>query len=179
MKQYLAKKELVRISNDYDIDRAFPLRAEINYLKSPAGGSTVTPSSLSEIIGSVEVPSNTVTPPGGDITTVPLGPANTTDTAVKLQLAELGDESKLHKFKAEFASNKEIVIPSLMNPPIPLAQVLLAFFDVVPIFFIIIFFTSSFIEEKLNRRLGILLSAPSRSAEIILGKMLPPILYIR
>jgi ABC-type Na+ efflux pump permease subunit len=176
LKQYLAKKELVRISNDYDIDRAFPLRVEINYLKSPASGSTVAPSALSEIIGSAEVPSNTVTPPG-DITTVPLGPANTTDAAVKLQLAELGDESKLHKFKAEFASNKEIVIPSLMNPPIPLAQVLLAFFYVVPIFFIIIFFTSSFIEEKLNRRLSVLLSAPIRPAEIILGKMLPYFAY--
>jgi len=176
LKQYLAKKELVRISNEYDIDRAFPLRVEINYLKSPASGSSVAPSSLSEIIGGATAPSATE-PPAGDITAVPLGSTNATDAAVKLQLAELGDESKLHQFKAEFASNKEIVIPSLMNPPIPLAQVLLAFFYVVPIFFVIIFFTSSFIEEKLNRRLSILLSAPIRPAEIILGKMLPYFVY--
>jgi ABC-type Na+ efflux pump permease subunit len=54
---------------------------------------------------------------------------------------------------------------------------LLAFFYIVPIFFIIIFFTSSFIEEKLNRRLSILLSAPVRPIEIILGKMLPYFVY--
>jgi ABC-type Na+ efflux pump permease subunit len=176
LKQYLAKKELVRISNEYDIDSAFPLRVEINYLKSPASSSTVAPSSLAEIIGGATTPSATG-PDSGDITAVPLSPANATDAAVKLQLADLGDESKLHQFKAEFASNKEIVIPSLMNPPIPLAQVLLAFFYVVPIFFIIIFFTSSFIEEKLHRRLSILLSAPIRPAEIILGKMLPYFAY--
>ena len=120
----------------------------------------------------MEAPSNTATPPG-DITAVPLSPANTTDAAVKLQLAELGDESKLHKFKAEFASNKEIVIPSLMNPPIPLAQVLLAFFYVVPIFFIIIFFTSSFIEEKLNRRLSILLLCPYQAGRDNPGENAP------
>ena len=177
LKQYLAKKELVRISNEYDVDRAFPLRVEINYLKSAASGSTLAATvSLSEIIDIAKTPS-TAGPDSGDITDVPLISTNTTDEAVKLQLAELGDESKLHRFKAEFASNKEIVIPSLMNPPIPLAQVLLAFFYVVPIFFIIIFFTSSFIEEKLNRRLSILLSAPIRPAEIILGKMLPYFAY--
>jgi ABC-type Na+ efflux pump permease subunit len=175
LKQYLSKKELVRISNEYDIDRAFPLRVEINYLKSPADNSTA-PGSLSDIIGGATTLSATV-PDSGDITAVSLSPTNATDAAVKLQLADLGDESKLHQFKAEFASNKEIVIPSLMNPPIPLAQVLLAFFYVVPIFFIIIFFTSSFIEEKLNRRLSILLSAPVRPAEIILGKMLPYFAY--
>ncbi len=176
LKQYLAKKELVRISNEYDIDRAFPLRVEINYLKSATNNSTVASASLSEIIGGANTASTTE-PDSGDITAVPLAPTNATDAAVKLQLADLGDESKLHQFKAEFASNKEIVIPSLMNPPIPLAQVLLAFFYVVPIFFIIIFFTSSFIEEKLNRRLSILLSAPIRPAEIIVGKMLPYFVY--
>jgi len=177
LKQYLAKRELVRISNEYDMDRAFPLRVEINYLKAPASGSTSEDSaSLSEIIEGAKPPS-AAGPDSGNITEVPLVSAAATDEAVKLQLAELGDESKLHKFKAEFASDKEIVIPSLMNPPIPLAQVLLAFFYVVPIFFIIIFFTSSFIEEKLNRRLSIILSAPIRPAEIILGKMLPYFVY--
>jgi len=176
LKQYLAKRELVRISNEYDIDRAFPLRVEINYLKSATNNSTLASASLSDIIGNAQT-AVTAGPGSGDITAVPLAPTNTTDAAVKLQLADLGDESKLHQFKAEFASNKEIVIPSLMNPPIPLAQVLLAFFYVVPIFFIIIFFTSSFIEEKLNRRLSILLSAPIRPAEIILGKMLPYFAY--
>lgn len=176
LKQYLAKKELVRLSNEYDINRAFPLRVEINYLKSPEGTSAAAPASLSDIIGTIKAETATG-PDSSSVTEAPIIANAATDAAVKLQVAEIGDESKLHRFKAEFASNKEIVIPSLMNPPIPLAQVLLAFFYVVPIFFIIIFFTSSFIEEKLNRRLSILLSAPIRPAEIILGKMLPYFAY--
>jgi ABC-type Na+ efflux pump permease subunit len=44
---------------------------------------------------------------------------------------------------------------------------------ILPITFISIFFTSSFMDEKSNRRLTILLSAPVTPLQIILGKMLP------
>ena len=64
-----------------------------------------------------------------------------------------------------------------MDPPIPLAQVILAFFYVVPIFFISIFFTSSFMEEKINRKLIVLLSTPVTPFQIIVGKMLPYLGY--
>lgn len=179
LKQYLEKEELVRISNEYDIDRSFPLRVEINYLKSAENSATgATGVSLSDIMDVSRTPSATGADSSGTIiSTAPGDPVRPTDEAVKRQLEDIGNEGRLHQFKAEFASDKEVIIPSLMNPPIPLAQVLLAFFYVVPIFFIIIFFTSSFIEEKLNRRLSILLSAPIRPAEIILGKMLPYFVY--
>ena len=175
LKQYLEQKELIRISNEYDIDRSFPLRVEINYLKSPENSTaTVVQPSLSDIIGLTDSVSDTETGKDSDIIASKTGnSASLSDEAVKLQLKDIGNDSKLHQFKAEFASDKEILVPSLMNPPIPLAQVLLAFLYVVPIFFIIIFFTSSFIDEKLNRRLSILLSAPIRPSEIIIGKMLP------
>jgi ABC-type Na+ efflux pump permease subunit len=77
------------------------------------------------------------------------------------------------KFKAQFVSDKEIIVPSLMNPPIPLSQVILAFMYIVPIFFLGIFFNSSFMEEKTNRKLNILMSTPVTPFEIIVGKMLP------
>ena len=47
----------------------------------------------------------------------------------------------------------------------------------LPITFISIFFTSSFMNEKTNRRLLILLSAPVTPFQIILGKMLPYALF--
>jgi ABC-type Na+ efflux pump permease subunit len=68
---------------------------------------------------------------------------------------------------------EEIVIPSLTPPPLPFAQVLVAMIYILPITFISIFFTSSFMEEKINRRLTVLLSAPVTPFQIILGKMLP------
>lgn len=67
----------------------------------------------------------------------------------------------------------EVIIPSLTPPPAPFTQVLVALIFILPITFISIFFTSSFMDEKLNRRLTILLSAPVTPFQIILGKMLP------
>lgn len=68
---------------------------------------------------------------------------------------------------------EEIIIPSLTPPPAPFTQVLVALLYILPITFISIFFTSSFMDEKVNRRLTILLSAPVTPFQIILGKMLP------
>ena len=68
---------------------------------------------------------------------------------------------------------EEIIIPSLTPPPAPFTQVLVALIYILPITFISIFFTSSFMDEKSNRRLTILLSAPVTPLQIILGKMLP------
>lgn len=96
-----------------------------------------------------------------------------TDSAVLEQLEDFENDNGLPEFKAEFAADEEIIIPSLLKPPIPVSQVLLAFFYIVPIFFVSIFFTSSFMEEKTNRKLIILLSAPITPFQIIMGKMLP------
>ena len=68
---------------------------------------------------------------------------------------------------------EEVIIPSLTPPPAPFTQVLVALLYIMPITFISIFFTSSFMDEKINRRLTILLSAPVTPFQIILGKMLP------
>ena len=74
---------------------------------------------------------------------------------------------------APVAKPEEVIIPSLTPPPAPFTQVLVALIYILPITFISIFFTSSFMDEKVNRRLTILLSAPITPFQIILGKMLP------
>ncbi len=74
---------------------------------------------------------------------------------------------------APLARTEQVIIPSLEPPPVPFTQVVLALIYVLPITFISIFFTSSFMEEKVNRRLTVLLSAPVTPLQIILGKMLP------
>ena len=75
--------------------------------------------------------------------------------------------------EAPVAKPEEVIIPSLTPPPAPFTQVLVALLYIMPITFISIFFTSSFMDEKINRRLTILLSAPVTPFQIILGKMLP------
>ncbi len=225
LQQYLEKQELLRISSEYEIARAFPLRVEIRYLEVPEGSpSTETETSLTDILESTnpttqppdvsepalplepeaprisksppppesEVPgtsetasSETAPPgtpepagiPGETLSKPPPSAVSPTDAAVRQQLAELAGSRRLPEFKAEFVSESDIIIPSLMSPPIPLAQVIITFFYVVPIFFVSLFFTSSFTEEKVNRKLIVLLSAPVTRLQVILGKMLPYLGY--
>lgn len=93
------------------------------------------------------------------------------DAAVQAGLAENG---RLAQFDLV---GDNVLIPSLSEPPIPFAQVIIAFLYVMPIAFISIFFTSSFMNEKLGKRLSVLLSSPARPIEIILGKMLPYMIF--
>ncbi len=74
---------------------------------------------------------------------------------------------------AEAAPDDQVIIPSLMTPPAPFTQVIIALIYILPVTFISIFFTSSFMDEKINRRLIILMSAPITPWQIIFGKMLP------
>jgi hypothetical protein len=104
-------------------------------------------------------------------------PEAASNPAVQQQLENIRSTSKIPEFKAEFVSENDIIVPSLMNPPMPLAQVIIAFLYVIPIFFVSVFFTSSFTEEKVNRKLVILLSTPVSRFEVILGKMLPYFIY--
>lgn len=153
LKQYLENLERSRLIEQYDINQSFPLRVEVGYLST--------------------VPSATPV-----ITAAPAASpfASNTSAAVREQIEELQNGGN-KKFKAEFVSDKEILIPSLMNPPVPLSQVVLAFLYIVPVLFLGIFFNSSFMEEKTNRKLNILMSTPVTPLDIIAGKMLPYVVF--
>lgn len=154
LKKYLEKQELARITTAYAITRAFPLRVEINYLDIPA--------------------SAIVNPPTQVETPAPVAPSTSaSNAAVEAQLKKIETEGQLPEIRLDATSDKEIIIPSLMTPPAPFAQVIVAFLYILPVTFISIFFTSSFMTEKINRRLTILMSTPITPLQIIVGKMLP------
>lgn len=175
--QYLQKQDLLRIAGEYEIDQAFPLRIEIGYLDTEWTGPVTPQTPEAE---SPEATSPPVLPPddspGTPPETVPAAPS-ASDEAVRQQLEDFVKKKQLPEFKAEFVAENDIIIPSLTTPPIPLAQVIIAFLYIVPVFFVSIFFTSSFTEEKVSRKLTVLLSAPVTSLQIILGKMLPYLAY--
>jgi ABC-type Na+ efflux pump permease subunit len=182
--QYLQKQDLLRIASEYNIDQAFPLRIEIGYLDTE-WTSSATPSATvtmeTEETATPETTSPSVTPPPSFSTptpteTIPIV-SSASDEAVREQLNDFAKNKQLPEFKAEFVAENEIIVPSLMTPPIPLSQVIIAFLYMVPVFFISIFFTSSFTEEKVSRKLIVLLSAPVTRLQIILGKMLPYLAY--
>jgi hypothetical protein len=151
LKQYLVKAETSRMILDYDINQSFPLRVEV---RRDTGL------------------------PATNTTSVTVTPAPTVDTSAEVirQIDEAKNGTST-KFKAEFVSDSEVLIPSLMKPAIPLSQVVLAFVYIVPMLFMGIFFNSSFMEEKTNRKLNILMSAPVTPLDIIAGKMLPYVAF--
>ena len=189
VKTYLRTGELQRVAGEYPLNQAFPLRVEVNYLKAPSkalgSASVVTVADIMGGTGKSGTQEGKPIPLESDSTENAQGSSHApgqvivddSDASVRQQLAGLGSAKSLPEFKAEFASDKEVIVPSLMTPPIPLAQVLLAFAYILPIFFISIFFTSGFIEEKLGRKINILLSTPVTPLQVITGKMLPYIGY--
>ncbi len=181
--QYLKKQDLLRIASEYEIDRAFPLRIEIGYVDTEWTGlatpaATVIPGTKES--ASPEGISPYVTPPAASTPTpqeTVSAVSSASDEAVRQQLEDFAKNRQLPEFKAEFVAENETIIPSLMTPPMPLSQVIIAFLYIVPVFFISIFFTSSFTEEKVSRKLIVLLSAPVTRFQVILGKMLPYLAY--
>ncbi len=171
LRQALERQELFRLACQYDIDRAFPLRVEVHRVPAPgtdviAAASTSSPWHLADPRAGTDQPA-----PATD------APAGTSSAVVRGLEGLRGNQASLPDFQAEFVSDSEVIIPSLMEPPLPLAQVVLAFLYVLPIIFASVFFTSSFMEEKLQRKLNILLSAPVTPLQIIIGKMLPYLAY--
>ncbi len=163
LKRYLEQQELARLSTDYTLDQAFPLRIEVNYLTATTtGGAAIETGQLAQLLPT-DVSLSAVT-----------GAAATpeSDAAVRQQLQSAANGA-LPEIRYDPADDKEIIIPSLLTPPLPFAQVLVAFIYILPVSFVSVFFVSSFMEEKINRRLTILLSAPVTPLQIILGKLLP------
>jgi len=179
LKQYLERQELDRITNEYDIDRAFPLRVEVTYLPPADSVPPAREPSLAELIEALR---STSSPAGVDQGTIDTGTpqarhGNYTDAAVKEQIAEMQSDNRLPEIELDFTSDREIIVPSLMSPPLPFWQVAVTFLYVLPVFFISIFFTSSFVDEKIDGRIAVLLSAPLTPFEIIVGKMLPHVAF--
>lgn len=180
--EYLAKQDLLRIAKQYQRERAFPLRVEVVSLERPEPGLS---------IGGEQPPEDTQTSPlpsespatgestpavSGGLSEPTLSAPDAIDAKVKQQL-DTFENGGLSQLREALLSELDIIIPSLTPPPMPLAQVVLVFSYVVPILFVAVFFASSFTEERVSRRLVILLSAPVSPLQIILGKMFPYLVY--
>jgi ABC-type Na+ efflux pump permease subunit len=181
LRRYLERQELTRISDQFDLDRAFPLRIAVTYLDSTPGDTSTPGPSLQELLNA-PAPTNTASSsgaaPSSGETAAPSGQTSSaSDAAVREQLSQAETGNGLPPMKIESTSAQQIVIPSLMNPPVPFMQVILAFLYILPISFVSVFFTSSFMDEKTNRKLTLLLSAPITPFQIILGKMLPYVCF--
>ena len=182
LKRHLERQQLARISTDHELDVAFPLRVQVNYLPAPSGASAEGTMPIGDILEALQpgaaAPAESGSPSEQDTSadSQPTDPGTREQAAaaaVREQVRSVTQGGDLPRIEMEFAADKQTIIPSLMTPPIPFAQVILAFLYVLPVSFISVFFTSSFMSEKTDRRIVVLLSAPISPFQIIIGKMLP------
>jgi ABC-type Na+ efflux pump permease subunit len=77
-------------------------------------------------------------------------------------------ETNIPKLKSE-----EYTIPSKFSPPKLISKIFYGFAFILPLFFVIQTFSSSLIKDKVARRFDVLLSAPIKRYEIVVGMLIP------
>ncbi len=128
VKTYLRTGELQRVAAEYPLNQAFPLRVEVNYLKAPSkalgSASVVTVADIMGGTGKSGTQEGKSIPLEADSTENAQGGSHApgpvivdeSDASVRQQLAGLGSAKSLPEFKAEFASNKEVIVPIVDDP---------------------------------------------------------------
>jgi ABC-type Na+ efflux pump permease subunit len=91
-----------------------------------------------------------------------------------VQGASSGDQlSRYTSILSSDASMGRYKIPSQLSPPLPFDSIVLVFIFIFPLYFTSQFFMMTVMNERLERRGEVLLSAPIRPREIVIGKLLP------
>ena len=90
------------------------------------------------------------------------------DTEKKIEEIITEKKTEIPKPKSQ-----EYSIPSKFSPPKLISKIFYGFAFIVPTYFIMQIFSSSLVEDKIARRYDVLISAPIKRYEIILGKLVP------
>ncbi len=75
-----------------------------------------------------------------------------------------------------FFERQRISTPSHFSAPLPFTAILYAFLFIFPIYFISQFYSTSLMDERSNRKGELVLAAPLRGIDIVVGKTVPYIL---
>ncbi|WP_367344362.1 ABC transporter permease [Methanomethylovorans sp.] len=167
-KVFIAHRETVLASYN-DINNSHPVWVTIHDLDRPESF---------QILGTATQKDGQVSDAGyentGSIGNYKESTATTGQTSHIFSPEELED---LDNSNSKTLFNRQtIATPSYFMPPIPFTAILYSFLFIFPIYFISQFYSSSILEERVNRRCELLLTAPLKSRDIILGKSIPYVL---
>lgn len=71
------------------------------------------------------------------------------------------------------ASDSDYKTPDNFSPPSLMGKMIYAFFFIIPSYFVIQVFSSSLIEDRVTRKIDVLLSTPVSGLKLLIGKMAP------
>ncbi len=167
---YLRDEHRKRIEAEFG-ERAHPVRVSVVYLNPSkvtlpeAEGGEITNEETAETeSGQLSVNKSNESKPSESASKTP----SVTVTAAEVTTTALT--------KAQKEENTSYIPPEDIKTPSLVDRMVLAFLFVIPSYFAVQVFSSSLLEDKLLKRLEVLLSAISRS-NLIFGKMLPYFLF--
>ncbi|WP_340819760.1 ABC transporter [Methanolobus sp. WCC4] len=75
-----------------------------------------------------------------------------------------------------FFEKQTLSTPTNFSPPIPFTAILYAFLFIFPIYFVSQFYSTSLMDERTNRKGELVLAAPLRGRDVVIGKTVPYLL---
>ncbi|MDD1683228.1 MAG: ABC transporter permease [Methanoregula sp.] len=144
-----------------------PQKSELDFLATQSGQSVIT------------APGRQAPVPEGPVAEIPTpSPAlGFTEEELRQELVKTSSaDSQISRYTEVLAvdtSMGNFKTPSQLSPSLPFDSIILIFVFIFPLYFTSQFFMMSIMNERIERRGEVLLSAPVTSPSIILGKMLP------
>lgn len=157
-----------------DINNTHPVWITIHYLERPEAfqvlsGEQRRVATEDETVSTQLSPEEIEVAASGGSITGEVGPGATPSPP---QTAEELDEAQTSKL----FEKQTIATPSNFAPPIPFTAILYSFMFIFPIYFVSQFYSSSIMDERTNKKCELVLVAPLRGADIVIGKTVPYIL---
>ncbi|MCW7077395.1 MAG: ABC transporter permease [Candidatus Syntrophoarchaeum sp.] len=152
-------------SGKFEFYDAFPVWISVEYLEREEG-FTLSAIKENEWIEPENTHHETLLP----TTTYTTGPA----TTARLEDPESSERSE--KLKERLFEGSSSTTPSELTPPLPFRAILISFIFIFPLYFLTQLYSSSIMEERINRRGEFLLVSPIKTWEIVVGKLLPYLL---
>jgi ABC-type Na+ efflux pump permease subunit len=162
-------REIV-LSSYNDINNTHPVWVTVHDLERPQdfqlAGATNT---LDELSRGYNRTAGLENVPGGREATSGTGSVRTGSSTISPEDIEALDAMQ----GKTFFERQTIATPSNFNPPVPFTAILYAFLFIFPIYFVSQFYSTSLMDERTNRKGELVLIAPLKSRDVVIGKTVP------
>jgi len=162
-------REIV-LSSYNDINNTHPVWVTVHDLERPQdfqlAGATNTLDELSRGYNRTAGLDNV---PGGREATSGTGSVRTGSSTISPEDIEALDAMQ----GKTFFERQTIATPSNFNPSVPFTAILYAFLFIFPIYFVSQFYSTSLMDERTNRKGELVLIAPLKSRDVVIGKTVP------
>ena len=172
-----AKYKTSVFNQQSDLFAAYPLWIDLQFVQSELN---FTATQSGQQISVRTRPGQPVIPSG------PVEPVATPEPSIGISSEELrtslqesaSQNSQITRYTDMFSSSTSNALgdyktPDQLSPPLPFDSIILVFIFIFPLYFMSQFYMMSIMNERVGKRVELLLSTPARPSAIILGKALP------